>query len=751
MTQPPRQIFRQQALDSQEKRPTASANFTGGKRSLWGRLSSLVSRRQRVPVVLQMTNAECGLACLTMVLGFFGRKTAISECRRLYAPGRDGITAAAILKMARAFGLQARGLSVDLDALPTLALPAIAHWNFDHFVVVESVHAGGVTIVDPGWGRRELSVDEFALGFTGVALVFSPESSFQKKQSQGTSSWRYLFDLARASRAKLGQIFAASLLLQLFGLALPALTKIVVDNVPWFGAANTLLFVGSAIALWVTAFAVVTFVRTTLLIYLQSRLDQHMMSGFFEHLLSLPYQFFQQRATGDLLSRLRSSGDIREALTSQTISILIDGSLALVYFGVLLSQEPRFALLTFAVAAVQTLLLLATARSLEGLSQRELAAQAESQSFLVEALKGIVTIKVTGTEGQAFAYWSRMFNVGLQVSIQRNRLAGRVDSVLAALRLLAPLVVLCVGAQRVLSGAMTEGTMLALSALSAMVLVPLTSLATDVQKLHIVSAHLDRLADVLDAKSEQDARVLGPTPRLTGHIEMRNVSFRYGADGPFVLRNINLIIRPGQKVAFIGRTGSGKTTLALLLLGFYEPTEGEILFDGIPSRDINYKELRRQFGVVLQDPVLFSTSIHDNIALGDQHCATEDVKQAARLAAIHDDIMHMPMGYHTRISEGGSGLSGGQRARIAIARALVHKPSLLIFDEATSNLDVVTEKQVDANLSALACTRLVVAHRLSTVRNADHIVMLDGGLVVEQGTHESLLALAGRYADLLRS
>jgi ABC-type bacteriocin/lantibiotic exporter with double-glycine peptidase domain len=383
--------------------------------------------------------------------------------------------------------------------------------------------------------------------------------------------------------------------------------------------------------------------------------------------------------------------------------------------------------------------------------QRHLGAQAASQGYLFEALSGIATLKASGAEDRALDRWSDLFAAELNIALQRSHLSALLESARAALALLSPLLLLWVGVQRVLDGTLSLGAMLALTALAGAVLASLTSLMANAERLQLAGAHLERLDDVLDAEPEQDRSSVAAAPPLSGRIELRGVGFRYDPAAPWVLRDLSLTIEPGQKVALVGATGSGKSTLGRLLLGLFEPAEGELLYDGIPLRQMDYRTLRRQFGVVLQEPVLFGDSIRRNIALNDPALTLTDVIEAARTAAIDDDIERMPMGYETLIGEGGGGLSGGQVQRIALARALGHRPSVLLLDEATSHLDVVTERRVDRNLSSLACTRIVIAHRLSTIRNADLIVVVDRGTIVERGRHDDLLALDGAYAALVRS
>jgi ABC-type bacteriocin/lantibiotic exporter with double-glycine peptidase domain len=530
---------------------------------------------------------------------------------------------------------------------------------------------------------------------------------------------------------------------------LPLFTGLLVDRVLPRPAVDVMTILGIGIAAFLLAQLVAGYLRAVLLVHLQARLDAQLMLGLFERVLSLPLLFFQQRTSGDLLMRLGSSTSIREMLTNQTLASVLDGGLVLGYLAILLVWDPCYGLVVVGIGALQVALMLGTSRRLQGLVGSELAAQAQTQSYLIEALKGIAALKASGAEQRAFDRWARLYARQLRVSVQRSHLAGVVDTVTTTLRTFSPLILLWIGVQRVLDGGLSLGTMLALNALAASFLAPLASIVSSGQQLQLAGAHLDRLADVLEAEPEQDSRSVRPAPRLTGRIELKQVSFRYGPSAPFVLRDVSLKIEPGQKVALVGRSGSGKSTLAMLLLGLYLPTNGEILYDGVPLQTLDLRTLRSQLGVVLQDPLLFSASIRQNVAFNDSSLPLDQVEQAARLAAIHDEIARMGMGYETLLAEGGAGLSGGQRQRLSIARALAHQPAILLLDEATSHLDVVTERVLDQQLSNLRSTRIVIAHRLSTVQNADLIVVVADGAVVEQGTHQGLLALGGHYAALL--
>jgi ABC-type bacteriocin/lantibiotic exporter with double-glycine peptidase domain len=710
-------------------------------------------KKRRTPVVFQLNAVECGAACLAMILGYFGRKTRLEECRAKCDPGRDGVSALTILTAAREFGLRTRALSLAAGDCAAVPMPCIVYWQDKHFIVLEEWSRERVTVVDPAWGRRQLSKSDFEDGFSGIALQFEAGPDFDLRPAQRESLaldcvrsiWR-----TEGTPRMLGQILAATLLLQAFAFALPLLTRWVVDDVLTVripGAIN-FLCVGAVVVALTTG--CVSYIRAALLIRLERQVDSNLMAGFFQHLLSLPYRFFQQRSSGDLLMRLASNSAVREALASHTTSALLDGVLVIIFLIALVRVSPAIALAACAIALLQITVLLATARRLHCLVQSDIVCQSESQSCLIESLGGIETLKASGAERATFTRWSVLLEKQLDTSMQRGRYMAKLEAAITTLRTFTPLFLLGLGGATVANGSMTLGTMLATNALAAAFLQPVASLVMSAQRLQTAGAHLERIADVMRALPEQGSQIVSPALHLRGRIEVRNVSFRYDSHSCNVLENVSFDICPGQKVALVGRTGSGKSTLARLLLGLYMPTEGGIFYDGLPAHQMNPQALRSCWGTVMQDAVLFSSSVRDNITFHGTPLPPAEVERAAEIAGIHAEISRMPMRYETRIDEGGGSLSGGQRQRLAIARAVANRPHLLLLDEATSHLDVVTEAAVDRNLDSLTCTRVVIAHRLSTIQNADLILVLAEGRLVEQGRHDELLALRGHYAALVR-
>lgn len=712
--------------------------------------------RRKVPLILQLNIIECGAACLAMILSYYHRKTRVTEIREICNMGRDGMTAHDIVQTGRDYGFNVRAYSVqDLDDIRFLRVPAILHWKFNHFVVLERWLKRRAVILDPAIGRLSISRQDFEHNFTGIILVFEPRGEFMRTRNgrEKMHGWEFLKSLMKLPGVThIGaQIAAASLLLQVFGLLPPILTQIFVDTIIPYQVIDLTAIISYSLLLVVVTNFCLSFLRGSLLIHLQAKLDSQLMMGFFEHLLSLPFRFFQERASGDLLMRLGSNAMIREVITSQSLSILLDGGMVIVFLSILTVRAPLYGALTIALGLSQILILLVTTGKIQNLIRLDLEAQSVSHSFLVEAIKGIATVKTTSSEAQTFNHWANLFVNQLNITVRRNYLTMTTGHLLSIFRYGAPLLLLLIGAQQAIQGYLSLGTMLALNSLAIACLNPLVSFVTACQQLLLVRAHLERILDVLEAQPEFDENVSRKHPFAGGQIELRNIHFSYSASGPKALRNISIRILPGQKVALVGQTGSGKTTLGMLLLGLYQPTEGEVLYDGIPLTDLNRQKLRRQFGVILQDAFLFNRSIRQNIASTNPDISLNAVIEAAQIAGIHEEILNMPMGYETMVGEGGFSLSGGQRQRLSIARALVNKPTVLLMDEATNHLDSITEKQIEKNLKDLHCTRIVITHRINTVADADLILVLDKGQIVESGRHEELILKGGAYVALIHN
>lgn len=706
-------------------------------------------RGRRVPYVAQMEMAECGAACLAMVLGAHGHHVPLPEVRRACGVSRDGASALGVVNAARTYGLQAAGRKVeDPAALAALALPAVLHWDFNHFVVLERIDARGATIVDPRAGRARIDARELGERFTGVVLLFEPGPDFQPRKARRPSLARYRALLA-GLLPNLGQVLLASLALQLLALAAPLATQFLVDRVlapqqePWLWA----LAAGLAVA--GVAKLVLALVRSWVLQGVQNALDASLMSRFLDHLLHLPLGFFLRREAGDLVERVQANAMLRTLFGSQSISALLDALMLGAYLVLMLAMYLPLGLLLLGFAVVRIVQLLALRRQTRRFMTSELAGAGREEAALVNALSGIELTRAIGAERHVVGRWQEEMVHATNSRLQRRQLDITANQAMGVLRAFVTAAVLWIGGLAVISQEMTLGVFAAFVTLQSLFLAPLDSFVTAAMELQLLGTHLRRMDDVLETPIESSG---GEDPgRLRGGIELEGVSYRHDARSPPVLDNVSIRIEPGEKVAIVGRSGAGKSTLARLLLGMHAPDAGSVRFDGRDLSSLSLRALRRQVGVVLQEPFLFDESVRANLALHDPMMSLAQMQDAAALACIDDVIEALPQGYDTRVGEGGGRLSGGQRQRLCLARALAHRPAILLLDEATSALDLATEARVHANLAALKYTRIVIAHRLGTVLDADRILMLEGGRVVQQGRYEDLAAVNGPFRRLVES
>ena len=705
-------------------------------------------RRRAIPYIAQAEMADCGAAALAMALGYHGRHVSLAEMHEATGTGRDGIDALRLAEAATAYGLRARGVATQLDDLRVLPRGTVLHWGAAHFVVLESTSRRGVTIVDPIAGRYRVTWKAVNDLYSGVAIMLEPTSSFA---AGGRPAPGALYHARRMlSRSSgIGKVLGTSVVVRLMALAVPVLTGVVVDQIVPADDGHLLKVLAAVMAALIGYSVLATFLRARLLLRLRSRLDVDMTLGFLEHLVDLPYAFFLKRSSGDLMMRLRSNATVREILTTGTIAALLDGALATVYLLVILALSPVMGALVAVLAAAEVTVLLAARRRNQHLMGEALATEAKSQSYAYEMFSAVETLKAAGAERRAVSHWSNLFVAELNVSLRRGRLSAVVETATHGLALLSPIAVLLLGANLVGSGKLSLGTMLALAALATAFLEPLATLVGTALQIQLLGSYLARLDDVFNTPTETAGRDLRHAPKLTGAVRAEHLTFRYSPHIPPAVDGADLDVQPGQVLAIVGRSGSGKSTLGRLLLGLYSPSDGRVLLDGIDLATLYPRSVRSQIGVVTQDPYIFGLSIRDNLVLGDPSLPLERLEAAAELAGVAEDIHAMPMGWDTPLVDGGASLSGGQRQRLALARALAPQPRILLLDEATSSLDTVTEAKVHANIARLGCTMILIAHRLATVIDADHIVVMDAGRVVEVGCHRDLLAAGGHYARLI--
>jgi ABC-type bacteriocin/lantibiotic exporter with double-glycine peptidase domain len=701
-----------------------------------------------IPFVQQLEWTDCGAAALAMVLGYHGKHVALDRVRSALAVSRDGVTARAIIDAAGQFGLTGRGLKLPLEQLVDLPRGSILHWELSHYVVFDRMTRTGIRIFDPATGERDASFEEVSRCFTGVAIELRPRADFVRERRTGKQAARsYLRELF-AERALFTRVIVVSLIMRLFALVLPLVTGLVIDwVVPRSDVSMLWIILGSVLGV-IGVQAVCTIMRAQLLLTLRTNLDGKLTLGFLDHMVSLPVGFFQRRSAGDLMMRVGSNATIRDLITSQTLSAVIDGLFVAVYAIVIMVVSAQLGALAFGLGALEIAMWLGIRPRNRRYVSQDIERQAKAQGYLVQLLAGIETLKCAGAEASAVERYANLYADCLDISVKRGRLGATLEAFHSSMSALAPMVILAVGANAVINNSLSLGGMLAMSSLATSLFGPLAHLVQSLMQLQIVRTYTERIDDVRRTKPEQDPDAVRDAPVLAGGISLRNVSLRYG-EGPFVVNDVSLDIAPGSSVALVGPSGSGKTSLLNLIAGISVPSRGSVMFDGRSLAEIDLRAVRQQIGIVPQHPYIFGATIRDNIALTAPHASAERIQHAAAIAALDGDIAQLPMGIDTVISDGGASLSGGQRQRIALARAVLREPSVILLDEATSALDTATETRITHSLARLRATRVIVAHRLSTIAHADCIVVMDQGRIVETGTHAELLARHGMYRRLV--
>ena len=718
-----------------------------------------VKQRVTTPIVLQMHATECGAASLGSVLAHFGRWVPLTELRERCEVSRDGSSAASILRAARHYGLECSGLSLRAEQLKKVELPLILFWQFSHFVVLEGYDEGHFHLNDPATGRRTLSAEEFAKNYSGIALRFKRGADF-KPGGERPGLLRQLGALLDGSWDALAWVVACALMLTLLALVIPASLGVFVDEVleshgPWRGLVAALL--GGGILTYLLSLLKHRFLKR-----LATRISVLGYDQGLSRLLRLPVAFFHHRMVGDLTDRVSSIDRIAKNLTDQFLVLIVDMAMSAVLLVAMLAYDYRLALAVLALAFLHG----ALARLLNGLRVVRSQAMRREQGMLIgvgmQMLSHADNLRMTGADDRFFSRWSGQQARELQAR-QRHAELGSLNAALpgwvATLRSAA---ILGLGGSLVVTGEMTLGALVGFTILAEMFLAPVgrylefadkrQALETDLQRLEDISRTAEDPVFTRRSPESQSIPTFKGRLQLAGRLELRNLTFGFNKSRPPLIKDFNLVLRAGQRVALVGPSGSGKSTLARLVSGVYQPWSGEVLFDGHQRDEIPEEVLRRSVSMVDQEVVLFSASVRDNITLWNPAVPDEVVIAATRDACVHDEILVRPQGYSTLVQENGANFSGGQRQRLEIARALAGNPTVLILDEATSAMDAATEKEVDDALRRRGVTCLIVAHRLSTVRDCDEIIVLDKGLEVQRGTHDELIADEdGIYLKLVKS
>ncbi|MGR8012029.1 NHLP family bacteriocin export ABC transporter peptidase/permease/ATPase subunit [Streptomyces hypolithicus] len=703
-----------------------------------------------------MEAVECGAAALAMVLAHYERHVPLEELRIACGVSRDGSRASNLLKAARGYGLQAKGMQMESAALAEVQAPAILFWEFNHYVVYDGMGRRfgrkGVHVNDPDKGRRFVPAEDFDTSFTGVVLVFEPAASFSRG-GRKPGVMTAVPARMRGTSATLLAALLASLLLVAVGAALPALSRTYIDM---FLIGNQTSLLGplfASMAAMVALTAVLTGLQQANL--LRGRIISSTLSSarFLRHLLRLPVTFFAQRSPADLVQRLQSNDAVAETLARDLAAAGVDGVVVILYAFLLWTYDPQLTVIGVAVALLNVVAMRIVIKLRATHTQKLRADSARLTNTSYTGLQLIETMKATGGENGFFRRWAGQHATTLDVQQRLGVPSAALAVVAPTLATVNSALILWIGGLRAVEGAISIGLLVAFQALVARFTAPITRLNSVAGRIQDFAADVARLKDVesfpvdaLYTRSEPDTAAR----RLKGHVTLDNITFGYSPLDKPLLSGFSLSVGPGRQVALVGGSGSGKSTVSRLISGLYTPWEGAILIDGQRLQDIPRSALAASVSFVDQDVFLFEGTVRDNVALWDPSIPDDAVAAALRDAALYDVIARRPDGIHSRVEQDGRNFSGGQRQRLEIARALVRRPSVLVLDEVTSALDAETERIIIDNLRRRGCACVVIAHRLSTVRDSDEIVVLDHGVVVERGQHEELAAAQGAYAELVK-
>ena len=687
-------------------------------------------RSARLPLILQAEVAECGLACLAMIASYLGFRTDLATLRGRFPTSLNGTSMLTLTEYAQRLKLSTRALSLSLQELPYLKTPAILHWGLNHFVVLRSATAKEVVIHDPAIGVRHLSYAEVSRDFTGCALEFDPSTDFSPADERRKVSVRALMGKLNGWWQAFGLLFAISLAVELLALAMPRLNQFMIDDVLMSNDASLRNVIMLGLLLLILTQGALLHMRGITILYLTTHLNLQWVGDVLGRLVRLPMHWFETRQLGDVLSRFGSVGPIQDLLTTRAIGAVLDGITAILTMIVMILYSPLLA----GVVGVTVLLYAAVRalsyRPLHTANLEGLTLAAKEQTCLMETIRAIGPIKLFGRELDRRAHWLAMKTDTINRNVRTQVMGLWFGNINMTIGALSAALVLWLGAGLIMEGSFTVGMLIALTVYSGMFTARMSALINVFVDYKMLSLHCERLADIVLEPVEPDVEHARDVDQLAPKLELVKVSYRYSDTEPWVLRNIDLTIEPGDSVAIAGPSGCGKTTLIKLIVGSLKPTFGEIRYGGIPISQLGVRDYRRALAAVMQDDTLLSGSLKENICFYDERPDMDRIRRCAQLAQIDGDIERMRMGYETIVADMGSSLSGGQKQRVLLARALYKRPKILVMDEATSALDVVLESEVSSAIAELNMTRIIVAHRAETIASARRLVALQGGVIV---------------------
>ncbi|MFY0664657.1 MAG: peptidase domain-containing ABC transporter [Natronospirillum sp.] len=683
------------------------------------------SGSRRLPVVHQSEAAECGLACLAMIAGFYGYDTDLLHLRKRFSVSQHGVNLKQLMDMAARLQLVGRALQLEVDEIPQLQTPCVLHWDMNHFVVLKSSSRKGVLIHDPAQGEVSLSWEEVSQHFTGVALELTPTEAFKPAKERRRLRLSQFWTRIRGLKRSLFQILALALVLQVFAVLSPFYMQTVVDDVLLRNDAHLLLVLAIGFALLMAIRVGTEALREFCILHLSTRLNIQMAANLFRHLIRLPIDYFQKRHMGDVVSRFGSLQAIRELLTTGLVSAVVDGIMAIITLVVMMVYSVKLGMVVIGFVVLYGLARLALYRPLRQLSEESIVAHAKHESNFMESVRAIQTVKLFQRENDRQNLWQNKYASAMNTDIRIAKWQigyGAINGILFGLE---NIIIVYLAAQAVMGSLISVGMLFAFMSYKQQFVDSMDGFIAKLIDIKMIGLHLDRLADIAFTEPEQvdDQSIPGQAViPLTGALQADNLAYRYSEADAWVFKNLSFHIAPGESVAIVGPSGCGKTTLLKCLMGLLQLEEGQVLADGTPLSKLSH--YRQSIAAVMQDDQLLSGSVADNIACFDPQPDHDRIITCAQMAAIHDDILAMPMQYNTLVGDMGTSLSGGQKQRVLLARALYRQPTILFLDEATSHLDTANESLVNQHIKELKITRVIVAHRQETIASADRVIEL---------------------------
>ncbi|HAW53758.1 MAG TPA: ABC transporter [Hyphomonas sp.] len=682
---------------------------------------------RKMPLLRQAEAAECGLACVGMIAGAHGHKMDLPTLRSKFPISLKGATLKDIIEISAQMDMGARAVRCEPEELKGLRVPAILHWNMNHFVVFSGVSGNKFTIYDPAAGKVTMTLEEASKHFTGVALELTPSSGFQRKRERNPVKLISLVKLDGTAWKAVVQGLALSVFLQVFVLLAPYYMQLVIDEAILKGDFSLLMAIATGFALLKLFEAITTIIRGLVFQFLSNILAFDMEASLFHHMARLPLTYFHRRHVGDIQQRFQSLGPIRDFIANGAIAALIDGFLAIFLGIIIFLYNAMLGFVVVGFVVVYAALRFAFLSLSKRLSGDFLVADAKENTKFLETLRAMQTVKVSGIENEREGLWRNLAADTLNAQIRMGNVNIGYGAISQTLMGLSNILVIYLAASSAIGGAMTIGMITAFVAYKGQFEQKLMALLETYVNFKLLDVHLERVSDIALAKKEDGLQKPSTGKQLDGRITIQNLHFRYAQFEPDILKGANLEIEPGDFIALAAPSGEGKSTLLRLILGLYQPSHGKIFYDGLEGSKWGLSSLRQQMGVVMQDDTLLAGSIEENICLFDERPDRDRILEVARIAAIHEDIEAMPMGYRSLVGDMGTTLSGGQQQRVMLARALYREPRLLVMDEGTSALDVQTERRINEELKKLSITRIIAAHRPETLAAADKVIALHQG------------------------